>query len=106
MTERVKTLLLVDGSSYLYRAYHALPDLRTSRGEPTGAIRGFVSMLRLLRQQVPADYLACVFDAKGKTFRDDIYPEYKATRSPMPPDLRTQVDQFRLAKDRHFPGPD
>jgi len=83
--------LLVDGSSYLYRAYHALPDLRTSRGEPTGAVRGFISMMRLLREQVPADYLACVFDAKGKTFRDDIYPEYKAHRPAMPEDLAAQI---------------
>ncbi len=83
--------MLVDGSSYLYRAYHALPDLRTSRGEPTGAIRGFISMMRLLREQVRADYLACVFDAKGKTFRDEIYPEYKAHRPPMPADLVAQI---------------
>ncbi|MFN7571633.1 MAG: DNA polymerase I [Betaproteobacteria bacterium] len=87
----MKTLLLVDGSSYLYRAYHALPDLRTAAGEPTGAVRGFVGMLRTLREQVPADYLACVFDAKGKTFRDDIYPEYKANRPPMPDDLARQI---------------
>ncbi|MDL1860623.1 DNA polymerase I [Betaproteobacteria bacterium PRO7] len=93
----MKTLLLVDGSSYLYRAFHALPDLRTSTGEPTGAIRGFVSMLRLLRQQIPADYLACVFDAKGKTFRDDIYAEYKANRPPMPDDLARQLDPIREA---------
>jgi DNA polymerase-1 len=93
----VKTLLLVDGSSYLYRAFHALPDLRTSTGEPTGAIRGFVSMLKLLRQQVPADYLACVFDAKGKTFRDEIYPQYKANRPPMPDDLARQLDAIREA---------
>jgi DNA polymerase-1 len=87
----VKTLLLVDGSSYLYRAFHALPDLRTAAGEPTGAIRGFVGMLKVLREQVPADYLACVFDAKGKTFRDEIYPEYKAHRAPMPDDLARQI---------------
>ncbi|MFN7777434.1 MAG: hypothetical protein ACK5RK_00940, partial [Betaproteobacteria bacterium] len=80
----MKTLLLVDGSSSLSRAYHALPDLRTAAGERAGAVRGFVGMLRTLRVQVPADYLACVFDAKGKTFRDDIYPEYKANRPPMP----------------------
>jgi DNA polymerase-1 len=87
----MKTLLLVDGSSYLYRAYHALPDLRTAGGEPTGAIRGFVGMLRTLRSQFPADYAACVFDAKGKTFRDDLYPQYKAHRPPMPEDLARQV---------------
>ncbi len=87
----MKTLLLVDGSSYLYRAFHALPDLRTAEGEPTGALRGFIGMLRTLRVQVPHDYCACVFDAKGKTFRDDIYPQYKAQRPPMPPDLAAQI---------------
>ena len=87
----MKTLLLVDGSSYLYRAFHALPDLRTAEGEPTGALRGFIGMLRTLRAQVPHDYCACVFDAKGKTFRDDIYPQYKANRPPMPPDLAAQI---------------
>jgi len=87
----VKTLLLVDGSSYLYRAFHALPDLRTAAGEPTGAIRGFVGMLRVLREQVPADYLACVFDAKGRTFRDDLYADYKANRTAMPDDLARQI---------------
>ena len=87
----MKTLLLVDGSSYLYRAYHALPDLRTAEGEPTGALRGFIGMLRTLRSQVGCDYCACVFDAKGKTFRDDIYPEYKANRAPMPEDLARQI---------------
>ncbi len=93
----MKTLLLVDGSSYLYRAFHALPDLRTSTGEPTGAIRGFISMLKLLRQQIPAEYLACVFDAKGKTFRDELYPEYKANRPPMPDDLARQLEPIREA---------
>ena len=86
-----KTLLLVDGSSYLYRAFHALPDLRTSKGEPTNALRGVLSMLRKLRREYPADYIACVFDAKGKTFRDDLYPEYKANRPPMPDDLASQI---------------
>jgi DNA polymerase-1 len=93
----MKTLLLLDGSSYLYRAYHALPDLRTAAGEPTGAIRGFIGMLRTLRQQVPADYLACVFDAKGKTFRDDLYPEYKANRAAMPDDLAAQIPPIHEA---------
>jgi DNA polymerase-1 len=95
----MKTLLLLDGSSYLYRAYHALPDLRTSTGEPTGAIRGFIGMLRVLRQQVHADYLACVFDAKGKTFRDDLYAEYKANRTAMPDDLGRQVEPIHEALD-------
>jgi len=90
MTE--KTLLLVDGSSYLYRAYHAMPDLRGPGGEPTGAIRGMVAMMKLLREQIGADYAACVFDAKGKTFRDEWYPEYKANRSAMPEDLAKQVE--------------
>ena len=81
------TLLLVDGSSYLYRAFHALPDLRNSAGEPTGAVRGVLSMLRRLESDYKAEYRACVFDAKGKTFRDDWFPEYKAHRPSMPEDL-------------------
>jgi DNA polymerase-1 len=88
----MKTLLLVDGSSYLYRAFHAMPDLRSPQGEPTGAIQGVLNMLRRLRADYPADYSACVFDAKGKTFRDDWYPEYKAHRPSMPDDLRAQVE--------------
>jgi len=86
------TLLLVDGSSYLYRAFHALPDLRSSDGHPTGAMHGMVNMLRRLRTDFPAAYIACVFDAKGKTFRDDLYPEYKATRASMPEDLSKQIE--------------
>ncbi|HVE88774.1 MAG TPA: DNA polymerase I [Burkholderiaceae bacterium] len=93
----MKTLLLVDGSSYLYRAYHALPDLRTSSGEPTGALRGFISMLHVLRQQVDAEYIACVFDAKGKTFRDDLFSEYKANRTAMPDDLGRQIGPIHEA---------
>ncbi|MHB1116175.1 DNA polymerase I [Sideroxydans sp.] len=88
----MKTLLLVDGSSYLYRAFHAMPDLRSPQGEPTGAIQGVLNMLRRLRTDYPADYSACVFDAKGKTFRDDWFPEYKANRPSMPDDLRAQVE--------------
>lgn len=87
----MKTLLLVDGSSYLYRAFHAMPDLRNRAGEPTGAIQGVLNMLRRLHKDYPSDYSACVFDAKGKTFRDDIYPEYKANRASMPDDLRAQI---------------
>ncbi len=87
----MKTLLLVDGSSYLYRAFHAMPDLRNAANEPTGAIHGVLNMLRRLHKDYPADYCACVFDAKGKTFRDDIYPEYKANRAAMPDDLRPQI---------------
>ena len=88
-----KLLLLVDGSSYLYRAFHAMSqsDLRNSRGEPTGAIYGVLNMLRRLHKDYAADYSACVFDAKGKTFRDDAYPEYKANRPPMPDDLACQI---------------
>ncbi|HSI37630.1 MAG TPA: DNA polymerase I [Methylotenera sp.] len=93
----MKTLLLVDGSSYLYRAFHALPDLRNSRNEPTNAIKGVLSMLRKLHKDYPADYSACIFDAKGKTFRDDIYPEYKANRPSMPDDLRSQVEPLHDA---------
>mgnify|MGYP005895911749 CR=1 FL=1 len=86
-----QTLLLIDGSNYLFRAFHALPDLRTSAGEPTGAIKGFVSMLGAVRAIVKPDFGVCVFDAKGKTFRSDIYPEYKANRPPMPDDLASQI---------------
>ncbi|WP_108507897.1 DNA polymerase I [Polynucleobacter acidiphobus] len=85
-------LLLVDGSSYLYRAFHAMPDLRNSAGEPTGAIYGMVNMMRRARAEIGADHIACVFDAKGKTFREDLYPEYKAHRSPMPEDLVAQIE--------------
>jgi DNA polymerase-1 len=92
MSEPQKTLLLVDGSSYLYRAFHALPDLRNAAGEPTNAIKGVLSMLRKLQKDYAADYIACVFDAKGKTFRDDLYPDYKAHRPPMPDDLRCQIE--------------
>ncbi|MCC7006048.1 MAG: DNA polymerase I [Ottowia sp.] len=86
------TLLLVDGSSYLYRAFYALPDMRNDQGEPTGAIYGLINMLRKLRDDFPAKYCACIFDARGKTFRDDIYPQYKGHRPPMPEDLSRQVD--------------
>src|SRR2546428_1846195 len=87
-----KTLLLVDGSSYLYRAFHALPDLRNAAGEPTGAIYGVLNMLRRLLADYRADHVACVFDAKGKTFRDELYPDYKANRPPMPDDLGNQIE--------------
>ena len=91
-----KTLVLVDGSSYLYRAFHAMPDLRAVPGDPTsaatGAIRGMINMLQALKKEVHADYAACVFDASGPTFRDAIYPDYKANRAPMPEDLRAQIE--------------
>ena len=87
-----KLMLLVDGSSYLYRAYHAMPDLRGPGGVPTGAIHGMVAMLKRLREQFPAEHAVCVFDAPGKTFRDDWYPEYKANRAPMPDAMREQIE--------------
>ena len=92
-----KTLLLVDGSSYLYRAFHAMPDLRNAAGAPTGAIYGMINMLRRLRLDYPAAYIACVFDAKGKTFRDDLYPAYKAQRASMPEDLVRQIEPIHEA---------
>ncbi|MBT8517789.1 DNA polymerase I [Polynucleobacter paneuropaeus] len=85
-------LLLIDGSSYLYRAFHAMPDLRNGAGDPTGAIYGMVNMMRRARSEIQADHIACIFDAKGKTFRDEMYPEYKAHRSPMPEDLVKQIE--------------
>ena len=95
MSESRKTLVLVDGSSYLYRAFHAMPDLRAVPGDPaspaTGAIRGMINMMQSLQKEHPADYVACVFDASGPTFRDALYPDYKAHRSPMPDDLRAQI---------------
>jgi len=87
----MKTLLLIDGSSYLYRAFHAMPDLRSPDGRPTGAVYGMVNMLRRLEKEVQFDYSACVFDAKGKTFRDELYPEYKANRPSMPEELAAQI---------------
>ncbi len=86
------TLLLVDGSSYLYRAFHALPDLRNQSGEPTGALYGMISMLRRLSSDFKAEYRACIFDASGPTFRDALYSEYKAHRPPMPEDLARQIE--------------
>ncbi len=95
MSEK-QTLLLVDGSSYLYRAFHAMPDLRADPSDPTspatGAIRGMINMMTSLKKEVRAQYAVCVFDAPGPTFRDEIYPDYKANRSPMPPDLRAQIE--------------
>ena len=90
-----QTLLLVDGSSYLYRAFHALPELRNSRGEPTGAVYGVANMLRKLATQYRAQARACVFDAKGKTFRDAQYPQYKANRTAMPDDLALQIEPLK-----------
>lgn len=84
-------LILVDGSSYLYRAYHAMPPLTNSDGESTGTIYGVINMLRKLIRDYKPEHMAVVFDAKGKTFRNDLYAEYKATRPPMPDDLREQI---------------
>lgn len=92
MAESTAPIVLVDGSSYLYRAFHALPPLNTSTGEPTGAVKGVISMLRRLRKDYPESPIAVVFDAKGKTFRDELFAEYKAQRPPMPDELRTQVE--------------
>ncbi len=88
------TLYLVDGSSYLYRAFHALPNLTNSRGEPTGALLGVANMLKRLLNEENPEYIAVVFDARGPTFRHELYPEYKANRPPMPPELRQQVEQI------------
>ena len=85
-------LVLVDGSSYLYRAYHALPPLTNSKGMPTGAVKGVINMMRRLQKDYPESTLVVVFDAKGKTFRDEMYSEYKANRPPMPDDLRLQIE--------------
>ncbi|MCB1684946.1 MAG: DNA polymerase I, partial [Pseudomonadales bacterium] len=87
-----KPLVLVDGSSYLFRAYHAMPDLRTSDNTSTGAVRGVISMLRKLAKDYEGSPIAVVFDAKGKTFRDELYPDYKGNRPPMPDDLREQIE--------------
>jgi DNA polymerase I len=92
-----KTLLLVDGSSYLYRAYHAMPDLRNSQGEPTGALYGVINMMRKLGQDYQPDYAVCVFDVRGKTFREDLYPDYKANRAAMPDDLALQIEPIHRA---------
>jgi DNA polymerase I len=94
-SEETKHLLLVDISSYFYRAFHAMPDLRSPAGEPTGAIFGVANMLKRLRDEHPHDYSACVFDPKGKTFRDEIYSDYKATRTAMPEDLAMQLAPLR-----------
>lgn len=86
-----KPFILIDGSSYLHRAFHALPSLTTSRGEPTGAIYGVINMIRKLLTDYDPEYIAVIFDAKGKNFRHDLYPQYKATRPPMPTELSSQI---------------
>jgi DNA polymerase-1 len=94
MSTPVTPLVLVDGSSYLYRAFHALPPLVTSKGQPTGAVKGVVSMMRRLKKEYPLSHVVVVFDAKGKTFRDEMFTEYKAHRPSMPDDLRSQIDSI------------
>lgn len=91
MTQLQKPLILVDGSSYLYRAFHALPPLTNSKGAPTGAVKGVINMIRRLQKDYPDSVITVIFDAKGKTFRDDIYSDYKANRPSMPDELRSQV---------------
>ena len=92
MTTDPAPIVLVDGSSYLYRAFHALPPLTNSRGQATGAVKGVISMIRRLHKDYPGSPVAVVFDAKGKTFRDEMFPEYKAQRPPMPDELREQIE--------------
>ena len=88
------TLYLIDGSSYVYRAFHALPNLSNSRGEPTGALLGVANMLKRLLNEENPEYFVVVFDAKGPTFRHEMFPDYKANRPPMPAELRAQVEQI------------
>ena len=96
-------LVLIDGSSYLYRAFHALPPLTAPDGSPTGALFGIVNMLRATLKEAP-EYVAFVCDASGPTFRDELYPDYKATRAPMPDDLRAQVQpMMRIVEALGFP---
>jgi DNA polymerase-1 len=92
MASQKNKLILVDGSSYLFRAYHAMPEFRNSRGEHTGAIYGVINMLKRLQNDYGRDHLVVVFDAKGKTFRNDMYEQYKANRPPMADELRVQIE--------------
>ena len=92
-----KQLLLVDGSAYLFRAFHAMPNLTNSQGESTGAIYGVINMMHRLQQDFAPQYIAVVFDAPGKTFRDEMYSEYKANRSAMPDDLRSQIEHVHTS---------
>ena len=91
MDTAAKKVFLIDGSSYLYRAFHAMPPLTTSTGLPTGAVKGVTNMLRNLRKENPDSYYLAIFDAKGKNFRHTIYQDYKANRPPMPEELREQL---------------
>ena len=89
---KIKELILVDGSSYLFRAFHALPPLINSKGQSTGAVKGVINMIRALLKDCSHSNVAIVFDAKGKTFRNDLYADYKSNRPPMPDDLRSQIE--------------
>ena len=94
-------IYLVDGSSYIYRAYHALPNLTNSSGEPTGALLGVANMLRRLLNEADPRHIAVVFDAKGPTFRHEMYDQYKANRPPMPQELRQQIEPIhQVVRDR------
>lgn len=98
------SFVLVDGSSYLYRAFHAFPPLTNRHGEPTGAMYGVMNMLRSLVAQSEPSHIAVVFDAKGKTFRDELFAEYKSHRPPMPDDLRAQIAPLHeMVKAMGFP---
>ena len=100
----MKNIVLVDGSSYLFRAYHALPFLTNKQGEPTGAILGVINMLKKLPTKYKTDYVAVIFDAKGKSFRHDIYPKYKANRKSMDDELRVQIQPLHdIIKRMGFP---
>ena len=104
MSATRRCLVLVDGSSYLYRAFHAMPSLTNSKGDPTGAAYGMTNMLKRLEAEVAPELAAVIFDAKGKTFRDDLYPEYKANRAPMPTELRAQLESIHtLVRALGFP---
>ncbi len=104
MTDQQKPFILVDGSSYLFRAFHALPPLTNSQGEATGAMHGVLNMLDKLRKDYQPEHMAVIFDAPGKTFRDDLYPEYKANRPPMPDELRHQIEPlYAIIKAQGYP---
>ena len=104
MSAQRRRLVLVDGSTYLYRAFHAMPSLTNSKGDPTGAAYGMTNMLKRLEAEVAPELAAVIFDAKGKTFRDDLYPEYKANRAPMPTELRAQIESIHaLVRALGFP---
>jgi len=104
MTDKKPPLILVDGSSYLFRAFHALPPLTNSKGQPTGAVYGVINMLNKLVEEYQPEHIAVVFDAKGKTFRNDMYEDYKANRPPMPDELRSQIEPlYELVEALGYP---